>query len=263
MIRVPRGYDWPVPLAAVELIADKEQGPRGGPALRAYQCPAGVWTIGFGRTRGVRQGMTCTADEAWQWLRDELAERADQVRSVCRVEPTPNQLGALVSLHYNIGHGAFAGTGPRPRACTVLQRHNEGDHDAAARAFGLWNKARVGGRLTVMRGLTLRRAAESALYLTPEPDDVPERMPQAVMPESSLTASPISRGGAVTVVSGMLVAAHEAQDQLGAIGGAVTSARGILDSIGIEPGLLLAVVLLVAGGAVLLWRYRQRREGWS
>jgi hypothetical protein len=49
----------------------------------------------------------------------------------------------------------------------ALRKHNEGDYDAAARAFGLWNKAKnpATGQLQVLRGLTARRAAESALYL--------------------------------------------------------------------------------------------------
>ncbi len=49
---------WPIPAEAVRLIVEKEQGPGGGVALKAYLCPAGVWTIGWGRTRGVKRGMT-------------------------------------------------------------------------------------------------------------------------------------------------------------------------------------------------------------
>lgn len=72
--------------------------------------------------------------------------------------PTPNELGALVSLAYNIGVDALAGS-------TVLRRHNAGDREGAAHAFAMWNKARVNGRLRVLPGLVKRRAAEAALYL--------------------------------------------------------------------------------------------------
>jgi lysozyme len=259
----PKDLDWPIPLDAVLLIADKEQGPKGGVATTAYLCPAGVWTIGLGKTAGVRRGMKCTERQGWEWLHEELVERAAQVLEVCKVEPTPNQLGALVSLQYNIGQQALAG-GKGKKTSTVLQRHNEGDFQAAARAFGLWNKATVNGKLQVLAGLTTRRAAEASLYLTPEDDEPPERMPQAVAAESSLAASPISQGGAVTLGSGALMGLGAAKEHLGVVGEVVGSGKSlIVDTLGIPTGLLLPIVLCVAGGAVLLWRYRQRRGGWS
>jgi hypothetical protein len=77
------------------------------------------------------------------------------------------------------------------RLVAALRPQNRGDHAAAARAFGLWNKARVNGKLTELRGLTSRRAAEAALYLRPS-DGKPAPMPQAVAPESRIAASPIA-----------------------------------------------------------------------
>jgi hypothetical protein len=44
----------------------------------AYKCPAGVWTIGYGHTAGVVEGMTCTASEAEHWLMEDLREARDQ-----------------------------------------------------------------------------------------------------------------------------------------------------------------------------------------
>ena len=85
------GLDWPIPDEAVMLIAEKEQGPQGGVATRAYRCPAGVWTIGLGRTRGVTPGMRCTVEQGWRWLHEELVECAQQVQEACTVPPTPNQ----------------------------------------------------------------------------------------------------------------------------------------------------------------------------
>lgn len=82
---------WPIPMAAVALISKAE-----GCRLKAYKCPAGVWTIGWGRTERVRRGDTCTQERADDWLCDDLRLRADAVRSVCTVAPTDNELGAMV-----------------------------------------------------------------------------------------------------------------------------------------------------------------------
>lgn len=247
---------WPFALAAVNMIAEKEQGPKGGAALKAYLCPAKVWTIGWGRTEGVRQGMTCTEEQADAWLCDALTERAGAVEAVCTVAPNANQLAALVSLQYNIGHGAL-------RTSTVLKRHNASDFDAAARAFALWNKAKVRGQLQVMPGLTSRRAAEAALYLRPEDDDPQPRMPQAVVPESSLAASPIVRIGAGAAGTGALTAVSNSSDQVGIVGGLLAQAKTIaVGTLGIPDGWFLPAMLVAAGGGVIYWRWKQRQSGW-
>ncbi len=248
---------WAIPLPAVALIAEREQGPRGGPALRAYKCPAGVWTIGWGRTRSVTPGMTCTEAEADRWLLDELIERTAQVRALLTEYAGPNELGAMVSLQYNIGADAFARS-------TVLKAHNRGDRQAAARAFALWNKARVGGALTALLGLTSRRAAEAALYLTPEPDAAVERMPQAVEDESRLSASPMMQGGGATVAAGAALALPDIAEAMPQLKGIVEQARELLTAVlGPQPSWVLPLVLLAAGGAVIYWRHQQRRQGWA
>lgn len=251
------GLDWPIPIAAVALIADKEQGPAGGPALRAYKCPAGVWTLGFGETAGIKPGMTCTEAEAWAMLCRDLKARTDAVKAMCTTHPEPNQLGAMVSLAYNIGSAAFSKS-------TVLKAHNAGDFDAAARAFGLWNKATVGGKLQVLRGLTIRRAAEAALYLTPEPDAYREPMAQAVQAESKLTASPIAQSGAAVAGMGLLDMASQAGDSLGTASGLLAKAKGLLiDGLGIPPQWLFPALLVMVGVVIVGQRLLQRRKGWA
>ena len=158
---------WPIPLEAVRLIAESEQGPTGGCALKAYQCPAGVWTIGWGETDAVKRGDRCTKEQADRWLCEDLVDRTKAILAVCKVPPSDNELGAMVSLSYNIGlgwEGSIKPAGAKNgfRQSTVLKAHNLGDHPAAGRAFALWNKARVNGQLTELRGLTVRRAAEAA-----------------------------------------------------------------------------------------------------
>jgi lysozyme len=89
-----------------------------------------------------------------------LAPRERAVERLCTLKPNQNQFDAMVSLVYNIGEGGFAKS-------SVLKAHNAGDFQGAAKAFLLWNKARVAGELQVVKGLSDRRAREAALYLEP------------------------------------------------------------------------------------------------
>lgn len=235
---------WPIPAAAVALIAESE-----GLRLRAYRCPANVWTIGWGETEGVHPGDTCTKHQADTWLCEDLQGRAQSVRELCTVEPTPEELGALVSLAYNIGLGGL-------KKSTVMRQHNAGNRQAAARAFGLWNRA--GGR--ELPGLTARRAKESALYLSGEP----EAMPQAIEPERSPAAGTISKGAAVVVGGGVLEAVNQAGAGIGAVKPVVDTAKDLLvNTLGIPPGWLLPLVLIGAGVLIIRWRWKQRVEGWA
>lgn len=242
---------WPIPMEAVALIAEAE-----GLRLKAYRCPAGVPTIGWGETDGVRMGDTCTKEQADRWLCEDLTDRAKAVRALCTREPSANELGAMVSLAYNIGLGALKGS-------TALRQHNAGQHEAAARAICLWDKARVNGTLTTLPGLTARRAREQALYLTPD-EPITEPLPQAVESESPLTSSPIARSGVVVAGVGALGAVRELGDQVAAIKAPLQAAREVLvDVLGLPPGIILWLVLLVAGAAVLHWRREQRRQGYA
>jgi lysozyme len=250
-----RGWDFGIPWAAVELMGRREDC-----RLVAYQCIAGVWSIGWGETEGIAPDMRWTEDQADARFLQQIRRYAAKVDALCTVPPTPHQLGAIVSLAYNIGLQAFARS-------TVLRQHNAGNHDAASRAFGLWNKARVNGVLQEVRGLTLRRAAEQALYLTPDEEAPGERMPQAVAPETSLAKSPIAQGGAVTAGAGVLTGATSIAGQLEDASGTLSSVKAVADQVvqfvGLPPGVLVAVVMVGAGFAVYHWRAKQRREGWA
>lgn len=137
----------------VRLVAGFEKGPKGeSPALRAYQCSAGVWTIGWGHTKGVTPGMTCTRSQAVQWLLEDSAEAAAAVRRLVKVPLTQNQFDALVSLVFN--------TGPDPLTKTLGKRLNAGDYEGAAVQFSKWIYAK-GKKLN---GLVARRKAEATLF---------------------------------------------------------------------------------------------------
>jgi len=123
-------------------------------ALTAYQDGVRVWTIGWGRTMGVRPGDVCTAEQADDWLRETLEEYAEELEGYLFREPTQQQFDALLDLGYNAGVSSIGDSG-------LMSRFNaELDQECADR-FLLWNRS--GGR--VVNGLTKRRRGERAIYL--------------------------------------------------------------------------------------------------
>lgn len=125
-----------------------------GLRLSAYKCPAGVPTIGYGTTKGVRMGQTITREEADRLLMEDAQRFADHIAALVKVKLSQHQIDALVSFVYNVGPSAFAGS-------TMLRLINQGLYADAARQFQRWNKA--GGE--VLPGLTRRRAAERDLFM--------------------------------------------------------------------------------------------------
>src|SRR4051812_23063838 len=118
-----------------------------GLRLDAYQDVAGIWTIGYGHTGGVRAGMTFTDAQADAALRADLVTAETAVnRDVAGVTTTDNQFAAMVALCYNIGAGNFA-------TSSVLRDHRAAQTQAAADAFLLWNKSTINGVLQVVAGL--------------------------------------------------------------------------------------------------------------
>jgi lysozyme len=127
-----------------------------GCRLQAYKCPAGIWTIGWGETQGVKEGDVWTQEQADARLRQRAASFMFAALTKCPAlfrEPE-HRLAACASLAYNIGTGAFG-------VSSVCRFTKRGDINAAADAFLLWNKA--GGR--VLKGLVVRRGIERTHYL--------------------------------------------------------------------------------------------------
>ena len=124
-----------------------------GCRLTAYQDSVGVWTIGYGHTKGVYEGMTITQEEAEQMLLTELEEYEGYVEKYVTVPLTQNQFDALVVWVYNLGPTNF-------RNSTLLKELNSGNYTAAGKEITRWNKA--GGK--VLAGLVRRREAEAKLF---------------------------------------------------------------------------------------------------
>lgn len=125
-----------------------------GLRLEAYLCPAGVWTIGYGSTRGVKPGMTIDELAAERRLRDDLAEAEAAVERLVTVPLTDGQHASLVSLVYNIGEPAF-------QQSTLLRLLNGGDY--AAVPAQLMRFVKAGGKRS--NGLVRRRSAEAAMWV--------------------------------------------------------------------------------------------------
>jgi lysozyme len=77
-----------------------------GCKLEAYKCPAGIWTIGYGTTKGVKQGMKITQAQAEEYLRRDIIPLESTLNSL-GINFTQNQFDALISWLYNLGTGNF------------------------------------------------------------------------------------------------------------------------------------------------------------
>ena len=120
---------------------------------RAYLCPANVWTIGYGRTKNVKEGDELTELQAERDLLEELDEFAEQVLNTVKISLDQNELDALTSWTYNLGVGNL-------QSSTLLKKLNSGDKNSVPSEMVRWNKA--AGK--VLAGLTRRREAEAKLW---------------------------------------------------------------------------------------------------
>ncbi len=123
---------------------------------KPYRCPAGVLTQGYGHTTAAGApalGGVWTRERATQVLRDDVARFAAKIDPLLKRKPTQAQYDAMISLAYNIGPKAFAGS-------SVLRAFNARDDKRAVAAFAMWIKA--GGK--ILPGLARRRASEALTY---------------------------------------------------------------------------------------------------
>ena len=124
-----------------------------GCKLEAYQDGGGVWTIGYGRTKGVKPGDACSQGEADEWLLEDVEDH--DIGPFLGDAPTRQcEYDAMTSLAFNIGLERF-------RNSTVLKRHKLGNRPGAGNAFLLWKYDN--GKM--IPGLLRRREAERKLYL--------------------------------------------------------------------------------------------------
>ncbi|MDR3055229.1 MAG: lysozyme [Zoogloeaceae bacterium] len=239
-----RFLPWPICWTGVVLIAESESC-----RLTAYRDITGVWTLGWGQTAGILEGMRWSQIEADADLCNTLIGLASEVHASLTAPASDTEFAAMVSLAYNIGVTAF-------RRSSILKCHNQNDKAGAARAFALWNKA--GGR--IVQGLVNRRAREATLYLASAPpkeakrgftaEDNAGQSPDAD-PVKPLAQSPTVQTGAASVATGALALASQYSPQVSQV------AR----SLSISPVVVVAIVAIVAGAVVIWRRYQQRKGG--
>lgn len=220
--------------------------------LKAYKCPAGIWTIGYGHTGvEVHDGLEIDQDEAETLLRSDLIVFDAGVAKACPAS-TACQHSAMVSLAYNIGLERFAKS-------SVARLHNADRSAEAAQAFALWNKAAG----VVLAGLVSRRAAEASLYL----EDIAEEQVAAVPNgdgEQSLLRSRTLNGQAL---AGSGIAVSAALPSLKAMMPSAADVQGLVDSLGPAVTYLPSLGTLIGGltvfgvGLTVYAKWHDRNSG--
>lgn len=123
--------------------------------LKAYKCPAGVWTIGWGTTgKGIKEGLVITQPTADNMLKAHIMDLSLELTDIFGKKLEQNEFDAIVSFVYNIGMGAF-------RKSTMCHLLLEGKTAEASKEFERWVYA-SGKKLP---GLVKRREAEKDLFL--------------------------------------------------------------------------------------------------
>ncbi len=163
-----------------------------------------IWTIGYGCTEGIYEGLVWTKEQAEAAFRRELAKHEQFVTQIVTVPLNQNEFDALVSFCYNLG--------PNNLRTLVANRLNKNKRMETAKSFPLYDKA--GGK--VYRGLVRRRYAEAALFAEPPADELEAspHMPQVV----DAAKEPMAPGTKATIaVGGGAAGAKAAESAIDAI----------------------------------------------
>jgi len=218
-----------------------------GCKLKAYRCPAGICTIGYGHTSAagapeVVDGMTITQTRADEILKRDLVKYESAVLSLLKVELTQNQFDVLVDFAYNAGVGSL-------KTSTLLKKVNAGDLDAVPAELMKWTKG--GGK--VLPGLVRRRNAEAAWWNAHQehPHDhedhraEPDAPPQRTMAESKQgNAALVTAGlGSLGVAKEVAAQAQDASD----------TANQLMGLFG-NPNFLIMAAIIGLGAAIWFWR---------
>lgn len=217
-----------------------------GLRLKAYKCPAGVWTIGYGHTSSagkptVDAELVITKEQAEDILKRDLTQYEDCVREQVQIGITQGQFDALVDFTYNVGVGAFAKS-------TLLKRINAGRFDEVPAEFMKWTKG--GGK--ELPGLVRRRRAEVKLWRgldteLPVPTSQARFQPdrpkaKSIVQSKEANAAAAAGGlGTIAVVQEVLPLVREGGDLIGSL----------------SPTILILFIIIAAAAAV--WYFRKQR----
>jgi lysozyme len=130
-----------------------------GCKLKAYKCPANVWTIGFGNTfyedgSKVKEGDVITQERANELFDIIISDFVRMSDALVKSDVTENNFSAIVSFAFNVGTGNL-------KKSTLLKKVNIDPKDPTIKAeFMKWTRANN----VVLKGLVRRREAEAKLY---------------------------------------------------------------------------------------------------
>jgi lysozyme len=125
-----------------------------GLALKAYKCPANVWTIGYGHTAKVKENDICTEEQAEQFLLDDLENTYQCIYNMVKRPINDNQFSALCCFIYNVGCNNY-------RLSRMKILIDAGEFKKAANEFGKW----INAKGKILPGLVSRRREERKLFL--------------------------------------------------------------------------------------------------
>ena len=128
-----------------------------GLRLKAYLCPGGVWTIGYGHTAGVKPGMVISEAQAEEYLKADLISFERYLNGL-GLALNQNQFDALISLIYNIGIGNFQ------KSTLLCKARINANDNSIMDEFLRW----VYSKGRVLPGLQRRRLREMKLYFSNE-----------------------------------------------------------------------------------------------
>jgi len=227
-----------------------------GCKLKAYRCPAGILTIGYGHTSAagepeVTPDATITKAQALEILHRDLRAFEAGVEKLVKVDLTQNQFDVLVDFAYNAGVGNLAKSG-------VLRAVNAGKPEQVPAELMKWNKG--GGK--VLAGLVRRRQAEGAWWTNDDrtlasPADeqeyrnTPDPVPVKTMADSKQGTSAVAVGllGSVGAAKEIAAQVQDANDLFGTIMGLVSN-----------PQFLMMAAVVGCGVAIWIWRKQHMEE---
>ena len=138
---------------------------------RPYRCPAGVLTIGYGHTQGVKPSDCVTKVQAFELLRSDFLLCQSYLLNKFDIKNcmNSNQIYALTDFVFNLGIGTLL----RSSAASFLMDYYNAPREtlinydnAIVSCLLKYNKYRKNGKLVVSDGLKNRRQWEASLYLS-------------------------------------------------------------------------------------------------
>ena len=224
-----------------------------GCKLKAYKCPADVWTIGYGHTSAageplVKEGMTITQAEAEAILKRDLVKYETPVANLVKVDLEQNQFDVLVDFAYNAGVGNL-------KTSTLLKKVNAGDFDAVPTELMKWTKG--GGK--ELPGLVRRRQAEVAWWNAHQDhshDQPDHRAEPDPVPVKTITESKQANGAIAIGALGSVGAAKEVVEQAQEANDLFATVMSMLK----DTNFLIMVAVVGIGAAIWYWRKQHMDE---